>query len=87
MSPIETLFGHPGQMQPSHIVITSPHFDTREILLGGQGRKVHRYTIADMPIDKIRGMLRAGTSYRKISIELEIPESTLKGWIKRTGLQ
>jgi hypothetical protein len=28
---ITALVGHPNQIQPSHIVITSPYFDTREI--------------------------------------------------------
>jgi len=43
---IEAIYGHKGQVQPSHIVITSPLFDTREIkqstgLIGGR-RKLDR---------------------------------------------
>ena len=43
----EELYGHPNQTQPSHIVITSPYFDTREVTggstRGGSSREERAY--------------------------------------------
>lgn len=36
---VTALYGHPQQIMPSHIVITSPYFDTRDIKGLGFARK------------------------------------------------
>ena len=44
MDYIAEIAGHPNQVQPSHIVITSKYFDTREIVSGRRAltRKIDR---------------------------------------------
>jgi len=77
------IFGHLGQIAPAHIVITSPQFDSREIICGGQGGRRHTGRYETAPIDKIIAMRKAGLSYDKIAAELGLAANSIKGWYKR----
>ena len=78
------IYGHPEQIAPTHIVITSPYFSTREVrgttgIAHGQfmGKYMHK---ADAPIETIRKMRAEGRSYNSISVTLGLPPSSVRTW-------
>ena len=78
---VEELYGHPGQIQPAHIVITSPQFDTREV----RGRSFpHRSKL--MPawkierIAKIKKMRDDGMGWRDIAGKMNLEMQHIQRW-------
>ena len=83
---IDEIYGHPRQIQPSHIVLTSPHFDTREIK--GEGIANHyrpRCKIEDAPLDVVLRLRKEGQSYKNIAEMLDLSWSSVRRWCKRYG--
>ena len=75
------LYGHPRQIQPSHIVITSPDFDTREVI-GGNASRHHgrRCKREEAPLESIFRMRSEGKSYKTIAEVLELSWSAVRRW-------
>ena len=64
---VTALYGHPQQIMPSHIVITSPWFDTREIRGEGCARKGSRKGDWEDRREGIIAMRREGALFREIA--------------------
>ena len=76
------IYGHPNQMQPKHMVVTSPYFDTRETPATLQSRKP--YTMAkDAPIQEIVKMRDAGASWNSIAVAFNMTYSSVHHWYAR----
>lgn len=80
----DKLFGHPQQIQPSHMVITSPWFDTGEVVLASNtdGRRgLVRYETA--PLDDIIELRDNGMSYDRIALLLGLAHASVHKWYAR----
>ena len=78
---VTELYGHPGQIQPAHIVITSPWFDTREVLDRGVYTNYEGYIKkADRPFDTIRELRAKGWGYNTIAKELGLAFNSVRRW-------
>jgi len=87
MNVIEKIFGHPEQVQPAHIVVTSPYFRVDEICFtdkSDKGRHDNNYHNA--PIDEIVELKKAGMGYTAIAKKLGLSFSATREWhLKATG--
>lgn len=80
----DRLYGHPGQVQPAHLVITSPHFDARELTGGDRRDSREDYgSFATAPVDKIVELHEGGLSFEKVANELCLPRSSVISWYYR----
>ncbi len=66
---ITAIVGHPNQIQPSHIVITSPYFDTREIPQPSQMGK-RNYNMREKKRAAVLEMRAGGALFKDIAIAL-----------------
>jgi len=84
MTPDDIIYGHPNQVQPSHMVITSPYYDWTEYTREDQ-RDVSRLynNYANGPIKEILELRARGWSYQKIADRLELTFSTVYRWYRR----
>lgn len=80
----ERIYGHPGQVQPAHIVVTSPIFESREVRNAGNAGRRWEYRFEDAPIDEIVALRNRGMSYAKIGAELGLPSSSVATWYKKS---
>ena len=64
---VTELVGHPHQLQPSHIVITSPWFDTREMPEHDDARCGTRNADRDEKRRMIVNLRRSGLSFASIA--------------------
>jgi len=75
---ITQLYGHPGQIMPSHIVITSPYFDTREVVGQGYGREGTREFDRKKRREDIYAMRQDGSGFFEIGQALGISTQAAK---------
>jgi hypothetical protein len=81
MTYVEKIYGHPNQVQPSHIVVTSKSFDTREVHLPSKtnkNNKLHRSK--DALISKIIQERDRGDSYYRIGKRYGLDPGTVRFW-------
>jgi len=78
------LYGHPNQVMPSHIVVTSPYFDTREVVTTSTARGAY-IRRADIParLETIAGMRAAGVFWKDIGYALGIHGETARTFYGR----
>lgn len=84
MDTLTELYGHPQQIQPSHIVITSPYFDTRESNFASIARfKYPSRVESRQKFDKIVEMRKNGVLWKDIAEALGSKSTTLRTFYVR----
>jgi hypothetical protein len=79
---VEELYGHIGQIQPSHIVITSPWFDTREVP-GSRGIRQRVKAMPEWKIERIAAIKKMrddGMEWKDIAVMLNRNTQHLQQW-------
>jgi DNA-directed RNA polymerase specialized sigma24 family protein len=87
MKYITAIYGHPHQIMPSHIVITSPWFDTREVHASERtGIRLNERAERRSMVVKLRE--HHGLSYREIGEAMGVTMQTAEGiyrtWKRRS---
>ena len=84
MTPDDRIYGHPGQIQPAHLVITSPYYDHTEYIRNDMRDIKQNYNnYANGPIIGIVELRESGWSYQKIADRFDLTQSTVYKWYHR----